>query len=70
MNEYIFYTAEGYTYPPKEGMEIYNCQVLGIAYGETATEAKENLLQEYSWIQECGFNSEEIICKQLVNEYE
>ena len=45
MNEYIFYTTEGYTYPPKEDMEIENCQVLGRAYGETAKEAKVNLLQ-------------------------
>ena len=62
MNEYIFYTTEGYTYPPKEDMEIENCQVLGRAYGETAKEAKVNLLQRCPWIQESGFDIEEIIC--------
>lgn len=68
MNEYIFYTTEGYTYPPKEDMEIENCQVLGRAYGETAKEAKVNLLQRCPWIQESGFDIEEIICKQLLND--
>lgn len=29
MNEYIFYTFEGYTYPPKEDKEGENCLVLG-----------------------------------------
>ena len=28
MNEYIFYTTEGFTYPPIEGKDVENCQVL------------------------------------------
>ena len=39
MNEYIFYTAEGRTYPPLEGMDVENCQVLGYALGENPKEA-------------------------------
>jgi hypothetical protein len=38
------------------------------AYGETAKEAKVNLLQRCPWIQESGFDIEEIICKQLLND--
>ncbi|MBR3946391.1 MAG: hypothetical protein IKJ56_04725 [Bacteroidales bacterium] len=66
MNEYIFYTCEGFTYPPKDDIEVENCQVLGRAYGGTPTEARNNLLKENPWINECGFNVNKAICKQLV----
>lgn len=68
MNEYIFYTCEGYTEPPAEGHVVENCQVLGRETGETAEEAKRNLLHNRPWIQESGFDIEEIICKQLLND--
>ena len=42
MNEYIFYTCEGYTEPPAEGHVVENCQVLGRETGETAEEAMAN----------------------------
>lgn len=68
MNEYIFYTCEGYTEPPAEGHVVENCQVLGRETGETAEEAKRNLLHNRPWIVECGVDAEEIICKQIVTE--
>ena len=65
MNEYIFYTAEGLTYPPREDKEVENCQVLGRAKGKDAEEAKQNLLEQAPWIVEYGFDVNEIICKQI-----
>ena len=66
MNEYIFYTAEGYTYPPLEGYDVDNYQMLGRAFGNSADDAKSNLLRDNPWIEESGFDVDEIICKQLV----
>lgn len=68
MNEYIFYTAEGYTSPPNEGCDVENCQVLGRAKGKDAEEAKQNLLERNPWILECGFDINETIAKQLVTD--
>lgn len=68
MNEYIFYTHEGYTYPPKEDKEVENCQVLGIVEGQNVVEAEKTLFAENPWIEECGFDREDIIGKQIVNE--
>ena len=67
MNEYIFYTCEGYTEPPIEGKEVENCQVLGRAKGRTPKEAKDFLIKNNPWIEECGFNIHEMICKQIVS---
>ncbi|MBR6930740.1 MAG: hypothetical protein IKH61_11035 [Bacteroidales bacterium] len=68
MNEYIFYTTEGYTLPPKENEEVENCQVLGRASGNNAKEAQLELEKENPWIKECGFNIENSICKQILTE--
>lgn len=68
MNEYIFYTLEGFTYPPIEGKEVENCQVLGRAKGRTQKEAKEFLIKNNPWIEECGFDIHEMICKQIVSD--
>lgn len=68
MNEYIFYTCEGYTYPPIEGKEVENCQVIGIAEGQNINEAELTLLDNNSWIVECGFDVGNLIGKQIVNE--
>ena len=46
MNEYIFYTAEGLTYPPREDKEVENCQVLGRACGTSEIEARDNLIKQ------------------------
>lgn len=68
MNEYIFYTAEGLTYPPKEDKEVENCQVLGRGCGTNEIEARENLIKQCPWILECGFDINETIGKQLVTD--
>lgn len=68
MNEYIFYTAEGLTYPPREDKEVENCQVLGRACGTSEIEARDNLIKQSPWILECGFDIQDTICKQLVTD--
>lgn len=68
MNEYIFYTCVGYTEPPLKSKEVENCQVLGRAKGNTPKEAKELLIKNNPWIEECGFDIESIISKQLLSD--
>ena len=68
MNKYIFFTTEGTTYPPIEGKEVDNCQLLGRAYGQTPEEAKCNLLKDNPWIEEAGFDSDCIIAEQILTE--
>ena len=65
MNEYIIYTAEGYTIAPNEGVEVENCQVLGCARGDNDIEATNNLLRDNPWIIEAGFDRSEFIVRQL-----
>lgn len=68
MKEFIFYTLEGYTFPPREDKEVENCQLLGRAHGNTINEARKNLEQRCPWIEECGFNIYDAIVKQLLTE--
>ena len=56
MNEYIFYTTEGFTYPPIEGKDVENCQVLGQAFGNNVQDAKTQLEKRCPWIKDCGFD--------------
>jgi hypothetical protein len=65
MNEYIFFTSEGTTYPPKEDKYVDNCQLLGRAKGYTYEEAKNNLLKENPWIEDVGFDVDKIITEQI-----
>ena len=65
MNEYIFYTAEGYTMAPNENVNVENCQLLGTAMGNDEYEAKSNLLNDNPWIIEAGFSPSEIWNRQL-----
>ena len=67
MNEYIFYTPEGFTTAPNENVEVENCQVLGTAKGKDKVEAKENLLKENPWIIEADFTPIEFIVRQLAD---
>ncbi len=67
MNEYIFYTCEGTTYPPKVEV-VENCQVIGREYGMDCTEAHKNLEKNRPWIKRCGFDVEGFICKQLLTD--
>lgn len=68
MNEYIFYTCDGYTYPPREGKEVENSQVLGIAKGENITEARITLFKTNPWIEACGFVMDNVLGRQIINE--
>ena len=68
MNEYIFYTTEGFTYPPIEGKDVENCQVLGQAFGNNVQDAKTQLEKRCPWIKDCGFDIEEAISKQVLTE--
>lgn len=68
MNEYIFFTAEGQTTAPNETYEVENCQMLGTAKGKDELEAKQNLLKENPWIEEAGFDSAEMMARQLAPE--
>ncbi len=66
MNEYIFYTTEGYTEGPNN-KAVENCQMLGIAFGASPAEALESLLNENEWIAESGFSKEKILFRRLAN---
>ena len=52
MNEYIFYTNEGFTIPPHEEKEVENCQVLGRAFGDNEKNACDNLVKDNPWIKD------------------
>lgn len=67
MSEYIFYTTEGFTQAPN-GNNVENCQVLGRAFGKNIKEARCNLLKENPWIEEVGFDMEDLLVKQLLTE--
>ena len=67
MSEYIFYTTEGFTQAPN-GNDVENCQVLGRAFGKNAKEARCNLLKENPWIEEAGFDMEDLLVKQVLTE--
>lgn len=68
MNEYIFYTTEGYTIAPNEDYDVENCQVIGRAFGKSSDEAMKNLLKENKWIENSGFNQKEFYIKQILTE--
>lgn len=68
MNEYIFYTTEGATYPPIERKDVENCQVLGRAFGKNVQDAKMQLEKKCPWIKECGFDIEKAISKQVLTD--
>ncbi|MBR3797440.1 MAG: hypothetical protein IKK36_00810 [Bacteroidales bacterium] len=67
MNEYIFYTTEGYTISPNNN-DVDNCQVLGLVCGKNVTDAQRNLIKENPWIKKFGYDINKIICKQLITD--
>ncbi|MCR5455319.1 MAG: hypothetical protein K6F33_10065 [Bacteroidales bacterium] len=67
MNEYIFYTDEGYTKPPCIDKKVDNCQMLGRAFGPNEIIAKKQLLSDNPWIEDCGFDPNKIAGLQLFN---
>ena len=68
MNEYIFYTTEGFTEAPNANIAIDNCQVIGRAHGTNEKEALNNLIAENEWILEAGFDPSSFITQQLMTE--
>ena len=66
MNEYIFYTTEGYTTVPNENIEVDNCQVIGRAIGENQEKALSTLILDNPWIIEAGFDTSKFITKQIL----
>ena len=66
MNEYVFYTTEGVTLPPKGDEVVDNCQILGFVKAKNISEAKDLLLEDNPWIVETGFSiSETSIDEQI-----
>lgn len=66
MKEFIFYTFQGYTESPLEE-PVENIQVLGFEKGRSSEEANKSLLNKRPWIIESGFDEQEIIHKQLLD---
>ncbi len=66
MAEYVFYTPEGFTQDPI-GCDIENCQLIGRAFGDSVSDAKNNLLKENSWIDEHGFDEDMLIGLELAS---
>ena len=66
MNEYLFYTTEGFTIAPNTEEEVDNCQILGFVKARSLAEAKNLLLQDNPWIVKAGFSVSEILVKQVV----
>ena len=60
MDEYIFYTSEGYCESPNEN-KVENFQVLGFEKGQSKEEALSKLLENNSWIKDNSYNVDEII---------
>lgn len=67
MNEYMFYTAEGFSQSPNE-TDCENLQILGFEKAESLESAKEQLLKNNGWILKYGFNAEEILSKKILTE--
>jgi len=69
MADFLFYTSEGFT-QVRNGIDIENCQMLGIAKGKDKVEAQDNLLKDNPWIEEADFNRSEFIVEQLLPDEE
>ena len=61
----MFYTFEGFTKSPA-GHEVENCQLLGRENGADVYQAREKFIVKNSWIEEYGFNIDNIIAVQVV----
>lgn len=65
MNEYLFYTTEGYTFDPELG-EIENCQLLGRVLAHNAEEAKRNLIKQELWLHDTAFDVNNAVAVQIL----
>ncbi|WP_296015077.1 hypothetical protein [uncultured Treponema sp.] len=67
MNEYMFYTLEGFTQSPNK-TDCENLQILGFEKAENLEAAKEHLLVNNDWIFKYGFDAEKILSKKILTE--
>lgn len=67
MNEYMFYTFEGFTQSPNK-TDCENLQILGFEKAENLEAAKEHLLANNDWISKHGFDTEKILSKKILTE--
>ncbi len=67
MNEFLFYTTEGGTFPPDMTTDVDYCQILGYSKGEDVTKALYNLLIENPWIKESKYDVSKIISVQILS---
>lgn len=67
MNEYVFYTFEGFTQSPNK-TDCENLQILGFEKAENLEVAKEHLLVNNDWISRYGFDTEKILSKKILTE--
>lgn len=67
MNEYMFYTFEGFTQSPNK-TDCENLQILGFEKAENLEVAKEHLLVNNDWILKYGFDMEKILSKRILTE--
>ena len=67
MNEYMFYTFEGFTQSPNKN-ECENLQILGFEKAESLKTAKKHLLANNNWILKYGFDTEKILSKKILTE--
>ena len=65
MNEYIFYTDEGYCVAPLPH-HVENAQVLGFEKGYTKEEALEKLLENNPWIKDYSYDVNKILGCQVL----
>lgn len=65
MNEYMFYTFEGFTKSPN-GTDCENFQILGFEKAENIEDAKNLLLKNNPWILEYRFDADKILLKKIL----
>ncbi len=67
MNEYMFYTFEGFTQSPNK-TDCENLQIVGFEKVENLEIAKKCLLANNDWISKHGFDTEKILSKRILTE--
>ena len=67
MNEYMFYTFEGFTQSPNK-TDCENLQILGFEKAENLEIAKSHLLANNEWILKYGFDKKKILSKRILTE--
>jgi len=70
VKNYIFLTAEGYTFQPQSEClepDIENLQVIGFAKGTNSQEAFYNLVKNNEYLLKTTF--EEVFCYELAENY-